>query len=106
MVTIIDVAERKNAKDETFISLILSSGIEMIKSKAGKFYASTKKASVPCTLSLQVARTMIGQKMAGNIIKKPSESYSYTSKSGDVVEIDFTYEYTDEATNMAESVFS
>jgi hypothetical protein len=106
MVTIIDVAERKNAKEETFIALILSSGVEMVKSKAGKFYASTKKASVPCTLSLQVAKTMIGQKMPGNIIKIPSETYSYTAKNGDTVDIDFTYEYSDEATNMAESVFS
>jgi hypothetical protein len=106
MVTIIDVAERKNAKEEKFISLILSSGVEMIKSKAGKFYASTKKASVPCTLTLQAAKAMIGQKMTGNIIKKPSESYSYTSKTGEVVDIDFTYEYTDEAKDFAESVFS
>jgi hypothetical protein len=106
MVTIIDVAQRKNAKEETFIALILSSGVEMIKSKAGKFYATTKKASVPSTLSYEIAKTMIGQKMNGTIIKKFTDTYKYTTQSGEEVEIDFTYEYTDEVTTYAEAVFS
>ncbi|MDP2384821.1 MAG: hypothetical protein Q8M29_00485 [Bacteroidota bacterium] len=106
MVTVIEVVQRKNAKDETFVALILSSGIEMIKSNAGKFYASVRRASVPCTLDYEIAKSMVGQKMPGTIIKKPTKPYPFTTKKGEVIEIDFTYEFTDEVTNIEENVFS
>lgn len=106
MITIIDAVERKNSNEETFTALILSGDVEMVKSKQGKFYATTRKASVPSTLSLDLARKMIGQRMPGQIIRKPCEPYMYTTQSGEEIELDFTYEYTDEAANLAETIFS
>jgi hypothetical protein len=106
MVTIIDAVERINGKGEKFISLILSGGIEMVKSANGKFYATTRKSSVPCTLDLLTAKTMIGTKMAGSITKRPCAPYVYVTPKGEEVQLSFTYEYTETSSDLEESVFS
>jgi len=105
MITIVSAVQRKNSKGETFTALILSGGIEICKSQKGKFYATARKASVPCTLELAVAKQMIGQKMPGSILKKQCEPYPFKTQTGEVIEIDFTYEYNEEATSLEESVF-
>lgn len=105
MVTVIDAVERKNSKGETFTALILTGGVEMVKSQNGKFYATVRKASVPSTLEQSLAKRMIGQKMPGLIIKKPCEPYPYKTQSGEEIEIDFTYEYSAEAGSVEESIF-
>lgn len=106
MVTVIDAVERVNGKGENFVSLILSGGIEMVKSSNGKFYATTRKTSVPCTLDQKIAKSMIGTKMPGSIVKKPCEPYNYTTPKGEEIELSFTYEYAEHSANMEESVFA
>ncbi len=106
MVTIVDAVERKNSQNESFTALILSGGIEMVKSQKGKYYATTRKASVPSTLELKHAKSMIGEKMKGAIVKKPCEPYTYKTEKGEEFELDFTYEFTENSTNMEEEVFS
>ncbi|HWY11171.1 MAG TPA: hypothetical protein VN026_07600 [Bacteroidia bacterium] len=106
MITIISAVERKNSKEETFVALILSGDVEMVKSQKGKFYATTRKASVPSTLTLELAKKMIGQRMNGQIVKKPCEPYLYATDKGEEIELDFTYEYIDNPENLTEEVFS
>jgi len=105
MVTITDAVERKNSLGETFTALILTGGVEMVKSQKGKFYATAKKASVPCTLELQVAKAMVGSKMPGSIVKRTCEPYMYKTQTGEEIEIDFTYEYSEDSTSVEESIF-
>jgi len=105
MITIIEAVERKNSKQETFVALILSGDVEMVRSQQGKFYATTRKASIPSTLTLDLAKKMIGHRMNGQIIKKPCEAYLYKTDKGEEIELDFTYEYTDEGANITEEVF-
>jgi len=69
MVTVIDAVERKNSKGEPFTAFILTGGVEMVKSQKGKFYATVRKASVPSTIDISMAKRVIGQKMPGSIIK-------------------------------------
>jgi hypothetical protein len=106
MITIIDCAERKNQQGETFVALILSGGVEFVKSKQGKFYATSRKASIPSTLDLKLAKLMIGQQMPGTIVRKPVEPYLFTTATGEQVELDFTYEYSEQASNFTETVFN
>jgi len=107
MVVISNYAIRENADGEKFIALLLSGGVEMAKSqKTGKFYATSKNASVPCTFDEEVAKQMIGTKMPGVISKVPCEPFTYMTKSGEEVEIDFTYEYQQEAITVADDVLS
>lgn len=105
MVTVIDAVERKNSTGEVFTAFILTGGVEMIKSQKGKFYATVRKASVPSTLTLAIAKKLIGQQMPGSIIKQPCEPYPYKTQSGEEIELCFTYEYSEQATSMEESVF-
>lgn len=106
MVTVIDAVVRTNGKGENFVSLILSGGIEMVKSANGKFYATARKTSVPCTLGLPIAKSMVGTKMPGSIVKQPCEPYNYTTPKGEEIELSFTYEYVEHSQSMEESVFS
>jgi hypothetical protein len=107
MVIVNDFAVRENSKGETFIALILTGGLEMIRSKnTGKFYASIRKASIPCTFTEEVAEAMKGSKMPGTIVKVPCAPYTYLSKDGEEVEIDFTYEYQQEPLEVAETVMA
>jgi hypothetical protein len=106
MIIIEGVAERKNQKGETFVSLLLTGNVEMVKNKKGGFYATVRKASVPSTISLVAAKSLIGTKMPGTIKKVPCEAYMFKTQSGEEVEIDFTYEYSEEAENVAETIFS
>ena len=105
MVTIIDAVQRKNSNGEAFTALILSGGVEMVKSQKGKFYATTRKASVPSTMDISIAKQMVGQRLGGSILKKVCEPYLFKTQGGETIELDFTYEYSDEATSMEESVF-
>jgi hypothetical protein len=106
MIIISDVAERKNSKGENFVALILTGSVEMIKSKiGGKFYATVRKASVPSTLSLKLAKQVIGTRIQGMIVKKPCTPYMFKTQSGEEIELDWTYEYTDDAANLTEEVF-
>lgn len=107
MVIISDYALRTNAQGEDFIALLLTGEVEMVKSTtSGKFYATTRKASVPCTFNETVAKNMIGVKMPGVICKVPCEPYLYLTDSGEEIEIDFTYEYRDEALEVVDHVLS
>lgn len=106
MVTVIGAVERKNSQGETFTVLILTGGVEMVKSQKGKFYATVRRASVPCTLGLELAKQMVGQRMPGSIIKKLCEPYGYITPEGVEIELNFTYEYSEAATSMEESVFN
>ena len=105
MITVIDAVERKNSKGETFVALIIAGGVEMIRSKANKFYATVRKASVPSTLTLEFSKQIIGTRMNGMIVKKPCEPYMYETQGGDLIELNWSYCYTDSAENLSEEVF-
>jgi hypothetical protein len=100
-----DAVERKNSNGEVFTAFILSGGVEMVKSQKGKFYATTRKASVPSTLSIIHAKSMIGQKMPGSIVRKVCDPYMYKTQSGEEIELDFTYEYSEQGSSIEESLF-
>ena len=106
MVTITDAVERKSSKGEAFIALILTGTVEMVKSQVGKFYATVRKASVPSTLPLELAKKMIGQRMNGKIIKVPCDPYMYKAEDGSEIELNWNYQFTDDAENLTEEVFS
>ena len=106
MITIIEIAERKNQQGETFTALILSGGIELVKSKQNKYYATTRKCSIPSAIDFKLAKTMIGQTFPGTIVKKPTEPYLFTTQTGEKIELDFSYEYSEETSNFEENVFN
>lgn len=105
MVTVIDALERANSQNEKFTALILSGGLELVKSdKSGKFYATVRKASIPSTLELAHAKSMVGSKIPGTIKRVPCEPYEFKTDSGEEILLEFTYEYVEDENNVAETV--
>jgi len=80
MITITNYHVR-NRKDGTpFITLEVAGGLEFIQSgTTGKFYATVRKCSIPCTFNEQVAKTLIGSSMPGQIVRVPVEAYEFTN---------------------------
>lgn len=99
MVTVIDVVKRQNSEGEFFNSLVISGGVEMIQStKTNRFYATSRRTSIPSTFEDEFARTLIGQKIPGKIVRKECEDYQFTiPETDEVITLAHTYEYVPES---------
>lgn len=107
MVTIIDFKERTNQAGEKFFALIVTGGLEMIRSKeTGNFYATARKASVPSTFNEQFCKELIGTKIPGKVERVYCEPYEFQiPDSKEKVTLDYTFRYNAEPSNVAETVF-
>jgi hypothetical protein len=106
MVFISDFALRKNAAGESFVALILTGGLELLKSqKTGKMYGTVRKTSIPSTLDELTAKAMIGSKLPGEIVRVPCPEYEYTTTTGEKISLDFEYQYVDTSSNVEEKIF-
>jgi hypothetical protein len=81
-----------------FIALQLEGGVELVQSQqTGKFYATVRKCNMPCTFDQQTAEQLIGQTIAGTIVRVPAEPYDYTIPStGEVIQLAHSYQYQPE----------
>jgi hypothetical protein len=106
MVTVSAVEQRKNSKDEVFPVLILTGDLEIVTSKTtGKPYATVRKMSIPCTFPEETAQKMIGKQLPGEIQRKESSPYEYTSRStGEILTLTHTYSYNPNPSNLVEQV--
>jgi hypothetical protein len=78
-----------------FIALQLEGGVEFVQSQqTGKFYATVRKCNMPCTFDEQTAQQLIGQAIAGTIVRVSAEPYDYTIPStGEVIQLAHSYQY-------------
>lgn len=95
MVTVTDYASRLRKDGTSFITLELTGGLEMVKSgSTGKYYATTKKCSIPSTFSELIAQKMIGQEIPGQIVKQECDPYEFANKqTGEMMMLNYTYAY-------------
>lgn len=107
MVTVVDCALRTNKKGEEFITLILQSGLEMIKSQAtGQYYATAKRAFIPSTFDEATCKAFIGEKIDGSIQKVPCEPYEFTiPETGEAITLNHRWTYLKEGETIEEAVF-
>jgi len=49
---------------------------------------------------------MVGQKLAGEILKVNCDPYEFTTDTGEVIELSHRYEYQDTHSNLEEDVFT
>ena len=98
MITITGYALRKSNDGKKFISLQLQGDVEMVQSmQTGKFYATSKRCSMPSTFSEDVAKGLVGTRMAGTIERVQCDPYDYTvPETGEVVALAHSYEYVPE----------
>jgi hypothetical protein len=70
MVTVSSYVPRTRKDGTTFIALEISGGLELVQSgNTGKFYATLRKTSIPCTFDETLAKTLIGTQMPGSIVR-------------------------------------
>ena len=95
MVTVIDYVQRTNADGESFYALILKANVVMVRSKeTGHFYATSKTASLPSTLSEKECENLLGKEIPGTIQRKDCEPYETLNQdTGEVIVRDYRYEY-------------
>ena len=95
MVQIVDYAIRENSEGETFCALIVSGGLEFVKSMSGNHYATLRKCSVPSTLNEEACKSIIGSELPGTVCKVQCDPYEYTSHTGETVNLNHTWQYVE-----------
>lgn len=95
MVTITNYTERQAKDGRTFITLELTGDAELVLSQAsGRHYATVRKVSVPATFDESMAKSLIGSKLPGAIVRVESDPYEYVKKStGEVMVLNYVYAY-------------
>ena len=97
MVTVTNYRIVKSEDGEEYIRLILSGTLEMIKSETtGRFYATTRQASIAATFDEESAKQMVGQELPGHIEKIDVEPYEYTLDNGETIKIAQRWIYVEE----------
>lgn len=98
MVTITNYHLRESKDGKQFIALEIQGDIEMVQSQqTGRFYATARKCSITSTFDEQMAKSLVGKTMRGNIIRKSCDPYDYTvPESGEIITLSYSYDYTPE----------
>ena len=107
MVRIVDYVKRQNSEGEEFFLLVLQGGLQIIKSEeSGRHYATAKKANLPTTFDENTCKSLIGEEIAGSIVRVETEPYEYTNpETGEIMTLSHRWEYVKESENLAEIVF-
>lgn len=95
MVTVTNCLERQKKDGTSFIVLEITGGVELIQSNtSGNFYATVRTCTIPFTGNETVAKTLIGQRIEGDIVKVIVEPYEFTNKrTGEVLMLQHSYAY-------------
>ena len=95
MVTVKSFQKRQSSDGREFLTMELVGGVELVQSQTtGKFYATVRKCSIPATFDEEVASTLVGTKIKGEIVRIQCDPYEYTIQStGEVVTLQHSYGY-------------
>jgi hypothetical protein len=95
MVTVTGYAQRQRKDGTSFFVLELNGGLELVQSlTTGKFYATSKKCTMPSTFDETTAELMIGEKVDGEIVRINCEPYEYVNKrTGEVLKLSHSFAY-------------
>ena len=95
MVHVKNYALRERKNGETFITLELTGGLEMVQSTdTGRFYATIRKCSIPSTFDEETAKLIVGEKLEGEIVRVQCDPYEYLNqRTGEAITLSHTYAY-------------
>jgi len=96
MVKIISVTEHKNQSGDYFRVVNVVNEVQLVKSKEGNFRFDSAKAGIPSALPLEVLEELIGTTLPGTIIKKPCEPFTFISREGEEITLDYRWVYSEE----------
>lgn len=98
MVTVTNYQTRTRKDGTTFQVLELSGSVELIQSQeTGKFYATVRKTTIPCTFDENIAKGLVGSQMAGTIVRVQVDPYEFVNpKNGEIIKLQHSYAYSPE----------
>lgn len=107
MVTISNYEKRKNSEGKDFNVLVLQGDVELVQSKeSGRFYATAKTCTIPCTFNEPMCRGLIGKTLPGNIEKMQCDPYDYHIPGTDeIISLAHTYYYDPIERTVEQEVF-
>lgn len=93
MVRIVDYKLRLSRMGDPFFALIVSGGIQLVKSReTGNYYATSQKASLACTFDEETCKTLIGMELDGTIQKVDCEPYEIINEeTGEARVLDYRW---------------
>jgi len=99
MVTISAFHEVQRKDGTKFISLELTGQAELIQSQnTGKWYATVRKCRIPSTFDANIAQSMIGQRIPGEILGTICDQYDFTNpRTGEVMRLQHSYAYSQDS---------
>jgi hypothetical protein len=108
MVTIIDFVKRQNKEGVEFNALLLESGFELVKSKeSGRYYATSKRASITSTFTDAQCQALIGTQIPGSVHRVETEPYDYTVRDTDeILTLNHRWVYCLEGETIEEKVIA
>ena len=107
MVTVKDFVIRQTKDGREFIALILQGGLSLVQSKnTGNFYATVKQCSIPSTFDENSAKSFVGERIPGSVVRKECETYQWTNKeTGEVIELAHRWVYVPEGGSVEDAIF-
>ena len=103
MVTVTNFFERTRKDGTQFIALEITGGVELIQSATtNRWYATVRKCSIPSTFSKEIAESIIGSKLPGEVVKVICEPYEYVNqRTGEIMKLQHSYAYQAEGDQEA-----
>ena len=107
MVIVKDIAKRKCSDGREFVALILQGGLSLVQSRnTGNFYATVKQCSIPSTFDENSAKSFVGERIPGSVVRKSCEAYAWTNKeTGEVIELAHRWVYVPEGSSVEDAIF-
>ena len=98
MVTVTNYTSRQRKDGSTFQVLELSGSVELVQSQeTGKFYATVRKTTIPCTFDEAIAKGLVGTQLKGNIVRVTVDPYDFVNpKNGELIKLQHSYSYQPE----------
>ncbi len=96
MVTVTNYTSRQRKDGSTFQVLELSGSLELIQSQeTGRFYATVRKTTIPCTFNESVAKGLVGTQMNGDVVRVQVDAYDFVNpKNGEIIKLQHSYAYS------------
>jgi hypothetical protein len=106
MVTIVAVSKKTSSKtNEEFTVLHVQGNPEVLKSKTtGRPYLSAHKATLPCTLDINFAKTLIGSTLNGSIELVDCKEYEIVLPGGKKLKVNRSFQYNPDPVTVDEVV--
>ena len=107
MVTITSYNERENKEGRKFYALTVAGGMEMVLSEeSGRYYATSKTASVTSTFDEKTCKGLVGTKLPGKISRVKCDPFNYTvQETGEVISLTHRWAYSPDEASIEEIVY-